>query len=306
VRRPAALAVLAALLVAGCTASTGGKASAAGGHGDPLAAGLAFRGVVVDEAIRPLAGVNVTLSTGASNTTNGKGEFAFAGLPEGTLVLKAHKRGFADSTTQVDLSSTRPAPPVKLVMVADASTVAYVDAYAIDGFVECGVYFVVGYFAACSLPNTLTTIACPATHVCLGNVTGDRSLILEPMGKAPTWVQMEAAWDATVDTAKVMMVQSGATTEEEVAAGGVRIINQTIGPSPNLNIIAGKALNDSRIGVDPGSLLYMRLHTAPNPPASVGFAVEQPFKLLIHVFYGYTPPPGWRFSETNAVPPPPA
>ena len=90
-------------------------------------------------------------------------------------MVSAAKQGFADATTQVVLAETQESPLVKLVLIADVSSVAYVDAYAIDGFVECGVYFVIGFFAACSVPNTATTIACPATGVCAGNVTGDRS-----------------------------------------------------------------------------------------------------------------------------------
>jgi hypothetical protein len=115
---------------------------------------------------------------------------------------------------------------------------------------------------------------------------------------------MEAVWEPTTATGEFMMVQSGATSQAEVAEGGVRIINETVGPSPNLNIIAGKDLDESRLGAEVGSLLYMRLHTAPNPPAGAGLAVEQPFKLLIHVFYGYTPSPGWRFSVDGDAPPP--
>jgi hypothetical protein len=291
-----------ALLLAGCAE----EPTAAGG-GQTLAPGtLTLAGVVVDEALRPVAGANVTAGDGRSATTGTAGEFSFAGLEPGVYVVQATKTGFAAATTQVVLAETQESPLVKLVLVADVSDVAYAETYAIDGFVECGVYFVVGFFAACSAPNTASTIACPATGVCAGNVTGDRSLILLPIERQPDWVQMEAAWEATTETSRVMMVQSGATTRTEVASGGLQILNETVGPSPNLNILAGKTLEDSSIGVAPDSLLYMRLHTAPNPPANAGLAVQQPFKLLIHVFYGYTPTPGWRFSEDPTVPPPPA
>lgn len=296
----AAVAILVCALLAGCAGQDAGGDAA----GAPSSEGLTLRGVVVDEAIRPVAGAAVLAGGGLNATTDGEGAFELTGLTAGVYVVTASKRGFADATTQVVLAETQETPPVKLVLLADASTVAYAETYTVEGFVECGVHFVVGYFAACSGPNTVSTVACPATGVCAGNVTGDHSLILFMVPRQPDWVQMEAVWDATVETARTMMVQSGATSPEEVSTGGVRILNETVGPSPNLNILAGADLEESGIGVD--SYVYMRLHTAPNAPAGAGLAVQQPFKLLIHVFYGYTPTEGWRFSEDPQVPPPPA
>lgn len=266
---------------------------------------LVLAGVVVDEALRPVSGANVTAGDGRSAFTGTAGEFSFAGLEAGVYVVQATKAGFAAATTQVVLAETQESPLVKLVLVADTSTQAFVEAYAIDGFVECAAHFVIGYFAACSGPNTVSTIACPATGVCAGNVTGDRSLILLPIDRAPDWLQFEAAWEATVDTARVMMVQTGATNRTAVATGGLTIINETVGESPNLNIIAGQDLDESGLGAEADSLIYMRLHTAPNPPAGGGAALQQPFRLLIHVFYGYEPPAGWRFSVDPTVPPAP-
>ena len=301
----AAALALAALALAGCS-DPAGAAGQAGDEGDT--AGIDLHGVVVDEALRPVAGANVTAGDGLSNTTAADGTFRFPHLPAGVYVVRAAKAGFAEATTQVVLAQTLEAPLVKLVLIADTSSLAFVEAHSIDGFVECGVHFVIGYFAVCSGPNTVTTIACPASGgaACAGNVTGDRSLILLPIERAPDWVQFEAAWEATTETSRIMRVQTGSTNRTAVAAGGVTIINETDGPSPNLNIIAGEDLEGSGLGVDVDSLIYMRLHTAPNPPAGGGLAVQQPFRLLIHVFFGFEPPPGWRFSADGTAPEPPA
>lgn len=294
-------------MLAGMLAGCSGPAGSADDGGGPAVDGLALEGVVVDEALRPIAGANVTTAGGLTNTTGLDGLFRFDGLEAGVYVVVASKAGFADAQAQTVLADTQDAALVKLILIADASSLAFVEAYAIDGFVECGVYFIVGYFAACSGPNTVSTIACPATGgaVCAGNVTGDRSLILLPLDRAPDWLQFEAAWDATTEASRVMMVQTGSTNRTAVATGDLEIINETVGPSPNLNIIAGQDLEESGLGKDVDSLIYMRLHTAPNPGAGgAGLAVQQPFKLLIHVFFGYTPTPGWRFSEDPTVPPP--
>ena len=295
------LALAAAL--AGCAALPEAPA-----NGADDAAGLSLAGVVVDEALRPVAGANVTAGPGLANVSAADGTFRFTGLGVGVYVVAAAKAGYAEATTQVVLAASQEAPLVKLVLLADSSSLAYAEAYAIDGFVECGLHFVVGYFALCSAPNTVSTIACPASGgaACAGNLTGDRSLILLPIERAPDWLQFEAVWTPTTEMSRVMMVQTGATNRTAIATGGLEILNETVGPSPNLNILAGQVLEESTLGKEPESLIYMRLHTAPNPPSGGGLAAQQPFKLFIHVFYGYTPTPGWRFSADSTVPPPPA
>src|SRR5687768_3515881 len=64
-----------------------------------------LRGVVVDEAIRPVSGATVTLSgTGTgTTTTNAEGLFGFASLAPGPYFVQVEKPGFtsAQSSTEV-------------------------------------------------------------------------------------------------------------------------------------------------------------------------------------------------------------
>ena len=38
----------------------------------------------------------------------------------------------------------------------------------------------------------------------------------------------------------------------------------------------------------------------------LGFTLQQQFVIYTHAFFGYTPDPSWRFSDTGAAPEPPA
>src|ERR1051326_5321282 len=90
------LALLAAAVLAGCSGS--GKAPAATLQATPTTGIL--RGVVVDEAIRPLEGARVTVPLAAGGdvnaTTKADGAFAFDQLPPGGYVVRVHKTAFLD------------------------------------------------------------------------------------------------------------------------------------------------------------------------------------------------------------------
>src|ERR1041385_6406528 len=96
----AIVAVLAGALLAGCS-SNNHAATPAGPSFDDL--GLqatqttgVIRGVVVADAIRPLAGAKVALSGPEGRTTNttAQGTFGFDGLAAGTYFVRVSKAGF--------------------------------------------------------------------------------------------------------------------------------------------------------------------------------------------------------------------
>src|SRR5688500_16195818 len=126
----AAAALLAVSLLAGCSSPSGGSPSEDGPTFDDL--GLqatsstgVIRGVVVDDAIRPIAGAKVTLLGEAPKdaVTTDQGTFGFDGLPAATYFLKVHKVGFADAQQSADVVAGVADPPiVKVQLLADATT----------------------------------------------------------------------------------------------------------------------------------------------------------------------------------------
>jgi hypothetical protein len=307
--RGAVVVVLVGALLAGCAVgpSKEGPEATAGS-----AAGLGqLAGVVVDEAVRPVAGATLTLGE-TSTISAADGTFRIEGVAPGTYVLQAAKHGFSTVSTEVYVPEGEAMDLVKLVLVQDASTFAYYEAYVLDGFIQCSV-FLPGeiYYAACGAPNLVSITACGATGACLGNLTDDNALVLQAFSAAPDWVQLEAVWTPTTEAGRIMRLNPGATSPEEIANGfHVRPFNASVGPSPLLSVVDTQTLNSSGIGVD--SLLYARFVAGPSigdcsPPACLGagVAANQGFTIFIHAFFNYRPPEGWRFTNGEGVPLPP-
>src|SRR5688572_24479115 len=98
-----ALALLAPLL-AGC--SGGGDEPAGPDEVQATPTTGILRGVVVDAAIRPMAGVKVSVpvpdGSVRNSTTVDDGAFAFAGLEPGAYVVRAQKLGYLDASVSVN------------------------------------------------------------------------------------------------------------------------------------------------------------------------------------------------------------
>lgn len=317
--RIASVGVVALLLLAGCTG--GGKKDPAD-DADFSKLGLAptdttgiIRGVVVDDAVRPLAGVAVTArgeGPEASTTTTAEGTFGFDGLAPGTYFLKASKPGFRDTQQSADVVAGLAEPPiVKVLLAADPANRPYFEAYTFEGFMECGVTGVVVGVALCLAPNLVTG----------QNVTNEHTQVTYQLSRRPTWVQTEMVWESTQQTGNELALMYSWTGD-----CGLLCDHQVNGTSPLL-LQANQTVIDA-IGLGNGTDLYIRVFNddleetdshvrqctpIPDPVlgatwctgAGVGATVEQKFDHYTHIFYGYQPPPDWRFTADPQVPQPP-
>lgn len=131
-RLAAALLLLAAVASAGCTDRSGPDAPA-GPAGDGLGA---LRVMAVDQAIRPVAGANVTLTPGALvSVTDGAGEARFDGLAPGSYTVQAQARDHLQAQAAVDVVAGEGAS-VNLQLVAILRPEPYHETYGFDGFME--------------------------------------------------------------------------------------------------------------------------------------------------------------------------
>lgn len=191
-RAAVAFLALASLALAGC--SGGGN----GGDEPPAAnfeeLGLEatattgiLRGIVVDEAIRPVAGADIGArgpdGPVANTTSAADGAFGFDGLAPGTYFLEVHKPGFVAAQASSEVVAGLGDPPiVKVLLVADPSSVPYVSALVYDAFVACSFTFPVVSFAACGL---------------VAEETNNAFLVDYEADKPPQWIQVEALWEST-------------------------------------------------------------------------------------------------------------
>lgn len=121
------LGVMAALLVAGCSASQQSPAVLAPSTGS-------ISGFVVDEALRGISGANVTLN-GNLTTTDLNGAFAFGNLTPGSYVVAAQAATYMDRQTTAEVQAGN-ATDVRIVLPINASALAFHQVFTFKGFVD--------------------------------------------------------------------------------------------------------------------------------------------------------------------------
>jgi hypothetical protein len=330
--RAAILLLASALLLAGCSGSR-----TAGDAGPAADAGV-LRGLVVDDAVRPLAGVSVAArgQGGEWNATTGAdGLFRIAGLPPGAYLVSASKLYHIGSEQAVDVRADAgpggEPPLVRFQLAFEARSVPFAALYKYEGFHECGF----NVMRICSNVNILTSIVlCQYPGApCVGNVTADRSLFFQAIDGIPAFIQAELAWTPTTEPGQALNFYIGGGNVTELQLGTASTYNGTGGLSPLMLRITNHegddawchrvpdppcpvpdTLNQSRIGAERTLLAQVdagETYPAPYPGCEdvgycgAGFSTQQPFTMFTTVFYGYEPPDEWRFVDTGATPPPP-
>lgn len=303
-----AFAVIPFALLAGCS---GGGAEAAGDDvPDATDLGLEatsttglIRGIVVDEAIRPLANATVLLTGDVPRTmsTGPDGAFGFDGLAAGTHFLKVSKVGYFESQQSADVVAGVANPDaVKVQLKRDVSFQAFFEAFVYEGFVECTTSVLV----LCGAPNTLEPFACDL-GACYGNVTNDRFTWYQSFTDNATMIQSELVWESTQAASPELYFEMELLHED--CTTDTTFINSTRGASPIFTQVHAEDIEDNGIGSCP---IYYSIFagdaTGDAAGVPIGATVEQRFTMYMHAFHGYLPPAGWRFTADNAVPAPPA
>ena len=353
-------------LLAGCTGKGGGRADAVDEGLDQL--GLkatddtgVIRGVVVDDAIKPLGGASVNLvglsTAQAYNTTlasNQEGLFGADGLEPGTYAMSVTKVGFTTVRRNVDVVAGDSDPPIQKVQLSvDRAQMPYVVGRQYEAYIGCSLTAPVVSFAACDEPG-------------LKDITNNQFLFDVEAEQLPTWVQAEAVWSSSQPSGDslslsltdfsqgpqvVVASSSGASPifiaiNQSVARDFAYGINNTMtfrlfstsqqgtdvvqestfqGPYsgsvyPVVNSTGiPAAYQDNVIGNDPTCLAICLLNNPFGNPqcletavlfnscfgvGGAGAVVQQQVSVYVHVFYGYAPPEGWRFSDSSMVPQP--
>jgi hypothetical protein len=292
-----------------------------------------IRGVVVDEGIRPLAGALVTATSNghaAATNSTATGAFGFQGLAPGTYLVKAHKAGYRDTQASAEVKAgVDESLSVKLTLPLDASFVRpYAVGSVFKGFIDCGLTTPVVGIAVCSIPNG-PTCGINDSVPCTGNVTADRFATFIPVdGGVPLWIQHELVWTATQAAGDQFTIAARTATADQARANSYEddLPDQPTGTSPLLAVVNTTTIQKHDIGRN-GTGLEPAIFTGgvpstgdqacapvlPTPPPAphggfclfdTGATLEQDFTLYTHIFYGFTPPEGYRFTKDGEPTPP--
>ena len=256
------LALAVVLLLAGC--SDGDPSSKDDGEDATSVLG-GLQGIVVSEAIVPIAGANVTLVPGnATTTTSADGGFAFTGLEPGSYTLTVTLTGYVPVTQPAQTGETL----VKVILVPDTSSQRYVQVQGYEGFIE----------TSANLGGARTS-------------NGDTpNYTFE--GRLPDFIQVEMVWDSSQALGDEMdltlVANDGGATVPDVA--------HAEGQSPlmaNLNATAIAAA-----GFGPGVDLDLFIFVGQSDVAQgrgAGAAVNQRFQVFTLFFFGFEPPADYIF-----------
>ena len=304
--RLASLGLVALLLLAGCSSPNQADEETSPAafeelHLEATSPTGVIRGVVVDPAIRPLAGATITLRAEPplTATTTDDGAFGFDGLPAGTYFLNVHKLGYLDVQQSADVMAGEAEPRiVKVILASDGKPAPFAVPYTFEGMIECGTSLV----ALCGGVHDGVQIACTNTPVCPPQPTNDAYSAFLAIDGVPDYLQTEMVWTSTqtlsTDMYYALRYADQVTYDNGMYEDG---FDSFEGPSPLLGNVSGEDLADAEVGNRTGLVFSIFSGTGTYP---VGVTVGQRYAFFIHAFYGYVPPSDWRFSEDGAPPPP--
>jgi hypothetical protein len=302
--RWAALAVVVLVLLAGCAGSGAGDGGAVPSGLAPPAAGRgSIAGVVVDQAIRPVAAAAVRLE-GAGEpvaaSTAGDGTFQFADLVPGTYVLAAEHpiHSSAQATVLVEPGQVAMA---KLLIERLFTQEPFHETLKFDGFLQC----------AYDLTVMSSVCVNDYTHfVGLGYTCDDCEHLVDSRSHdfalGPGWqsavfeMRWEASAQGTSPEMRLVVSHFPRPATHWYCSGS--------GPSPvyvrmDLGVECEDRQDDPSL-VPPEGLPNMHLFTATNAPDGqpAAVALSQPFSVFMNLFYYGNAPEGWSFVRGDDFP----
>lgn len=305
-------ALLATMTLAGCAALTndGGEAGADGETGLPELLATAstgvIRGVVVDQAIRPVASATVTArgpgGVERTSVTPADGFFGFEALAPGTWFVEAHKVAYDGSQTSVEVEAGVGDPPaIKLLMEFQPSEAPFLVELHHEAFVQC----IVPGANACAIVNLYP---CALAGFCQPIVDDTSYVLLHDeivaLQRTPDWLQLEVVWESTQSLSPDLAVLSSAHSPDDGAGRDARQ-EAARGGSPLVLRMDPATLEEWETGTVEGLSYEIFGHMEETSAGgSFGFVLNQRVDFYFHVFYGYAPPEGWQFSVDGAFPPP--
>ncbi|MHB1261458.1 MAG: carboxypeptidase-like regulatory domain-containing protein [Thermoplasmatota archaeon] len=250
-----------------------------------------IRGIVVDEAIRPVSGATIVLPTeqGPLETKSSEeGAFGFDGLPGGPYFLKASKPGYTSAQSATEVVPGVAEPPItKILLVLDPLTTPYVQAIVWNGFVECSMRAGTG-----NLAGSVGVNACNG----VGNQDVNYPIDVEGV---PDLLQGETIWEDTQTLGSGLSFVVGPKSCADVKWG------RADGPSTLVILLNKTQLEDEDdFNSDAGLCYRVFSYTAEESAHFAGLVLSQRFDSYFHIFYNFLPPEGWKFSvDGEPVPP---
>lgn len=321
-----ALALMLGAAIAGCSDDPKPTGTTAGDDpfGDdfvepePTATTGVILGVVVDEAIRPVAEakVGLTLPDGTidEKTTDTEGRFAYGDLDPGTYLLQVSHLQYTTAQTSVEVVAGDKDPPVHKILIERLfDREPYHEMIQFDGYLACA--YAVGVSSTCVNDYT-RVVGClnPSACVCPGGCFRDQNLskqggnlreYVSSIGPGWQTAVWEMVWEPTSDLGKEL----GLTVSYYSRPTASHFFGGAGGPSPvRLQIDVGVEHESANLGGGYSTMipengtdeLFTFFSAAGGTSGPV--AVNQQFQAFqTHFYYGIIPE-GWSFVNGDPFP----
>jgi hypothetical protein len=303
------LAAVAVLLLSGCVSSGSTSSTTAdpfsGVTGEGNTRGI--RGIVVDQAIVPVAKVAVTLELAAGNrtaTTDAQGRFLFGDLPAGTYFLTFKHLLYKTARSSVELKEGVEPPITRVQLEALFTAKPYHEQFKFKGIIACG-YEAVLISAPCVTDYSSISPTCPGGCApALRSVQGDNRAFTSSVG--PNWQTMvvellfQSNGQGTSDRMGVLLSYEARTASDWFAVES--------GTSPVLLRLESGVKHPTQQGepelLDPAGRNDLQLlgsvRSAEGQDAGAG--INQEFQVFQTNFYNAKPPEAWSFANGDEFP----
>jgi hypothetical protein len=259
-----------------------------------------IRGVVVDEAVRPIKDAEVVVeSTAKTAKSDADGLFVVDGLAAGTYVVKASHPLYdlVQQTVEVVAGVADP-PAVKLQLTRIVFENPYVQTLKFDGFIVCSANLVVvlseecgeGVGVPCEVPPP---VGCQRQ----GGQGNNNAQFDFTVAAGIKTVVIEQVWTATSEAGSAFY--SPISTEWSclpVCSGNV--MTEMEGESPLYAVLDNETLEDNEIVPDTTVISVFTWASR----ESTGALLNQQYQVFATGFYYLPAPEGWSFVRGDANP----
>lgn len=305
------LALLACSFLAGC--SSGGS-SGTDSDDDGKAIGTpeeveatdttgGIRGIVVDDAIRPIADAAVRITGAGADetaTTDEGGTFTLSGLEPGTYFIEATHPLYDKQQTTADVEAGVSDPePIRIQLTRLITEEPYSYTTKYEGFIVCSANAVLPVVGGLLSEECGEGVGVPGVGRVGGQDGNNVQYDFYVDGPGINTLVVEMVWDATSEAGKALYTPVSLGWVCDPFCSGTATLGTLEGTSPLYTAIGPDVLgghnltNEERIS----TFTWASPDTTP-----VGVTLNQDYEVFVTHFYYLPPPAGWSFVNGDPEP----